>query len=105
MMLTLLWLRSWFGGVAWGVTLSEAAVLVSLLISFNKSESIYFFLKCKYTCNVMLSGNNGVFPFCDERGRIGCTVDRLSVGQCNRITPTSSAIASQFQVYVHGLVY
>ena len=44
------------------------------------------------------SGANGVFPFCNEAGRLGCTVDRLSVAQCNLVTPTPSVIDPQFQV-------
>ena len=100
MTLTSLWRRSWFGGVAWGVTLWGAAVPVYSLLRPNKSESMntLFLVREKHD---LCSGVNGVFPFCDEIGRLGCTVDRLSVAQCNRRTPAASSIDSQFQVHIH----
>lgn len=44
------------------------------------------------------SGVNGLFPLCNEIGRFGCTADRLSVAQCNLITPTPTSIDPDFQV-------
>ena len=55
-------------------------------------------LLCKCTCGSLAmelisypycSGANGVFPFCNEAGHLGCTVDRLSVAQCNLVTPAA----------------
>ena len=48
---------------------------------------------------LICSGVNGVLPFCDEAGRLGCTVDRLSVARCNLVTPAPSTIDPQFQVW------
>ena len=47
---------------------------------------------------LLCSGDDGVFPFCNEAGRYGCSVDRFSVARCNLATPAPSAIDPQFQV-------
>lgn len=57
-------------------------------------------MKKNILCLSYSSGVIGVFPFCNEADRLGCTVDRLSIARCNLVTPAPSAIDLQFQVWL-----